>query len=66
MIGSCEIMDVLGWWIWNKYYFWTFTKEIRLEKTSVSAIYGKDGRSKEGTTSKVDTQPQNQFNWMYI
>jgi hypothetical protein len=54
-------MDVLGWWIWNKYYFWTFTKEIKLEKTSVSAIYGKDGRSKEGTTSKVDTQPQNQL-----
>jgi hypothetical protein len=41
-------------------------KEIRFEKTSIIAIYGKNGRSKEGTTSRVDTKLQNQLNKMYI
>jgi hypothetical protein len=32
-------------------------EEIRLEKTLVNAIHGKNGISKKGTTIKVDTKP---------
>ncbi len=41
-------------------------KEIRLEETSVSAIHGKNGRSKKATTSKVDMKFQNRLSRVYI
>jgi hypothetical protein len=34
-------------------------EEIRLEETLISAIHGKNGRSKKNTTSRVDIKPQN-------
>jgi hypothetical protein len=36
-------------------------EEIRLEKTLINAIHGKNGRSKKGIISRVDTKPQNQL-----
>jgi hypothetical protein len=66
LIGNCEIMDVLLDVVWNKYYFWTFAKEIGLEETSINIIHGKNGRSQKGTTSRVHTKFQNWFNKVYI
>jgi hypothetical protein len=34
-------------------------EEIGLEKTFVDTIHGENGRSKKGTTNKVDMEPQN-------
>jgi hypothetical protein len=34
-------------------------EEIGLEKTSVNTIHGENGRSNKGTTSRVDTKPEN-------
>jgi len=53
-------------WIWSKHYFRTSTEEIRFEETLINTIYGKNDESKEGTTSRVDTKPQNRFNMVYI
>ncbi len=41
-------------------------EEVRFQETLVSIIYGKNGRSKEGTTNGVDMKPQNQLRRMYI
>ncbi len=41
-------------------------KEIRLEGTLVNAIHGKNGKSKKGTTNRVDMKLQNQLSKVYI
>ncbi len=41
-------------------------EDIRLDETSVSAIHGKNGKSKKGRTNRVDMKPKNQFNRVYI
>ncbi len=59
-IGNCEIMDVLldggfGVNIISKH----LRRKLGLKKPQSTPFYGKDGRSKEGTTTKVDTKLQN-------
>jgi hypothetical protein len=41
-------------------------KEMGLEETLVGTIHGKNGKSKKGTSYKVDTKFQNQLSKVYI
>jgi hypothetical protein len=66
-IRNYEIMDVLldGGFGVNIIYE-RLQRKLGLEETSISAIYGKNGGSKQGTTSRVDMKPQNRFSKVYI
>jgi hypothetical protein len=67
-ITNCEIMDILLDYDsrMNIPVLKMFEEEVRLEEASFTTIYGEDGRSKEGTTSRANIKPQNLISRVHI
>ncbi len=65
-IGNCEIMDVLLDGGYGMNIISNIVEDIRLEKTSFGTIYGKNIKSKKGTTSRANMELQNQINRVYV